>query len=94
MPQCKPEAKEASSVKRSVNGGHGLGLQVAQGLVPEPWTVARPGNRDALSGHQVCRVQGSGPCVAYRAQPCHHLRSGLTDHTWDLNFDPSVLLPQ
>uniref|UniRef100_A0A8C0DGQ9 SRCR domain-containing protein n=1 Tax=Balaenoptera musculus TaxID=9771 RepID=A0A8C0DGQ9_BALMU len=28
--------------------------------------------------------------------PCHHLRSGLTDHTWDLNFelDPSVLLPQ
>ena len=96
MPQCKPEAKEASSVRRSVNGGQGLALQVAQGLVAEPWTVAPPGNRDALSGQQVCRVQGSGPCVACRAQPCHHLRSGLTDLTRDLDFelDPSVLLPQ
>ena len=96
MPQCKPEAKEASSVRKSVNGGQGLALQVAQGLVAEPWTVAPPGNRDALSGQQVCRVQGSGPCVACRAQPCHHLRSGLTDLTRDLDFelDPSILLPQ
>ena len=96
MPQCKPEAKEASSVRRSVNGGQGLGLQMTQGLVPEPWTVAPPGNRDALSGHRVCRVQGSAPWVSCQAQPCHHLWSGLADLTRDLNFklDPSVLLPQ
>ena len=96
MPQCKPEAREASSVTRSLNGGHGLGLQVAQGLVPESCTVAPAGNWDALSGQQVCRAQGSGPWVACRPQPCHHLQTSLTDLTRVLHFelDASVLLPQ
>ena len=69
---------------------------MAQGLVPESGTVAPAGNWDALSGQQVCRAQGSGPCVACQAQPCYHLQTSVTDLTRVLDFelDPSVWLPQ
>ena len=61
MPQCKPEAKECRSARRSLSRGHGL--LAAPVLPPESWTVAPPRNREARSRHQNCCEQGGGPCV-------------------------------
>ena len=86
MPQCKPEAKERRSARRSLSRDHGLGMPVAPVLPPESWTVAPPRNREAQSRHENCCEQGGGPCVTCQAPPCHPLRSSLTDHTWDLTW--------
>ena len=37
MPQCKPEAKECRSARRSLSRGHGL--LAAPVLPPESWTL-------------------------------------------------------
>ena len=94
MPQCKPEAKERRSARRSLSRDHGLGMPVAPVLPPESWTAAPPRNREARSRHQNCCEQGGGPCVTCQAPPCHPLRSSLTDHTWDLTWgwDPVSFL--
>ena len=39
MPQCKPEAKERRSARRSLSRGHGLGLLATPVLPPESWTL-------------------------------------------------------